>query len=124
MHICAVDSSNGSPYCFAHLAAGSQSSLGVKSSTLPRSGTGVGPGGNDAPLWRRWMAMRRWMRVQSRYVLRISTTNVAGEDRRKEEEYALDAVAMLYAVWQRMLGLRNASVGGYGCGWIGWKGSG
>lgn len=103
--------SSCSPYCFAHLAAGNQSSLGVKLRILPRSGTGVGPGGSVAPLWRLWMDMRLWMSVQRTNVLKMSTTKVAGEDRRKEEEYA----SMLYAVSQRGSGFRNALVG------RGWK---
>lgn len=37
-----------SPYCFAHLAAGNQSSLAVRSLILPKTGTGFGPGGKDA----------------------------------------------------------------------------
>jgi hypothetical protein len=49
------------------------------------------------------MAMRLWMSVQRRNVLKMSTTKVAGEDRRKEEEYE----SMLYAVSQRVLGFRN-----------------
>lgn len=37
----------GSPYCFAHLDAGSHSSLAVRSRILPKSGMGFGPGGGE-----------------------------------------------------------------------------
>lgn len=36
------------PYCFAHRSAWSQSSFEVRSATLPRTGSGFGPGGNGA----------------------------------------------------------------------------
>lgn len=41
-------SNTGSPYCFAHCVAESQSSLAVKSFIFPTNGRGFGPGGKDA----------------------------------------------------------------------------